>query len=119
MKLEAPSLIDFFSERVREAKTRREVELSQHTEHYLAGLLVREGRSGVTVGGPSTLAEMHLEAASAPRNEAMRIYRTMGDRALYVSGYFQDSLSRRAVGVENPSAPPTIERLPPTRSQCP
>ncbi|MCB9761888.1 MAG: hypothetical protein H6739_18815 [Alphaproteobacteria bacterium] len=95
------NLYDFFSNRLQDAQGSRAVELSRWTSHYLTALLVRIGRTRDLFqrGTPETLAEMHLAARGAPRAEALRRYRHLGDYALSIAGYFSESLSRKPVGV--------------------
>lgn len=99
MSLARDNLYDFFQGRVDEARNQQGVELSEDSTRYLAQLLVaRQRQQGDRA---DTLAELHLEAARAERlQEAMHLYRQLGDRALYTAGYFPESLSRKAVGVE-------------------
>lgn len=95
------SLPAFFRERVEEAKQARSIELHPWTTAYLAQLLVRAGKTPQLYreDTPATLAEMHLGAVAAPRHEALRLYRHLGDHALTVAGYFSQSLRSKAVGV--------------------
>ena len=94
------SLFDFFSQRVQDASQRRGASLSTPTTTYLTQLLTRLGEEGTVLpkDAPRTLAELHLQAREAPRPKALRLYRALGDHALATSGYFAESLSRRAVG---------------------
>ena len=98
-RLAENNLYDFFDERVGQAADAHEIELTDDSRRYLAQLLCKPD-TALSRGDPDTLAELHLVAANASRNEALRLYRTLGDRALYVAGYFGESLERRAVGVE-------------------
>jgi hypothetical protein len=99
MSLARDNLYDFFQARVDEARDERGVELSEDSARYLAQLLVQRQRHPEDDG--ETLAELHLEAARAERlQDAMHLYRRLGDRALYTAGYFRESLSRKAVGVQ-------------------
>lgn len=103
MSLAHANLYDFFDERLADAVDAQGVELSTDSRRYLALLLVeckRSERLLTATDRPDTLAELHLVAATADRVRAMRLYRHLGDRALYVAGYFQESLKRKAVGVD-------------------
>ncbi len=103
MSLAHANLYDFFDERLADAVDAQGVELSTDSRRYLALLLVERKRSErllTATDRPDTLAELHLAAATADRVRAMRLYRHLGDRALYVAGYFQESLKRKAVGVD-------------------
>ncbi len=97
-KLAGNNIYDFFDERVGRAASSRDIELTTETRQYLA-LLLTQPETALNRRDPDTLAELHLKAANANRTEALRLYRTLGDRALYVAGYFAESLERRPVGV--------------------
>ena len=45
-----------------------------------------------------TLAELHARASSAAPGQRASTYRELGDRSLYLVGYFRESLARRTVG---------------------
>ena len=63
------------------------------------GLLVERGRSSEVVL-PQTLVELQIKAMECGGSEAVHAWRELGDRALYVSGFFRSSLSRKNVSVE-------------------
>ena len=94
-------LYDFFSERVEDADRSQGIELSTDAIRYLTVLLVQLGKTEALfrMTQPETLAEMHMQASQRPRNEALGIYKHMGDFALYIGGYFSESLQRKVVGV--------------------
>lgn len=93
------SLFDYFHERVEEAKKANAVGLSEDTTLYIASLLTERARSDRPSPPEETLAELHASAAHAPPSAQARRYRELGDRALYLVGYFKESVSRRPVGV--------------------
>ena len=76
------------------------------TEAYLVELLVTfsatnnlfDKDGGRLMGEP--LALMLAKASEAPAPERARQLRRMGDTALYVSGFFSDSLQRQLVDVD-------------------
>lgn len=90
------NLFDFFHDEVDAATDATGSDVSEEGVFYLTNLLVEQTR---TPGAqtPDTLAELHIRAAHAPRATAIREYRTLGDRALYVMGFFPESLSRKTV----------------------
>lgn len=98
-KLTKNNLFDFFDERVQRAADTHSISVTTDSRRYLAQLLCRP-ESALNEHTPDTLAELHLHAANAKRNEALRLYRTLGDRALVVAGYFSESLEGRPVGVD-------------------
>ncbi len=93
------TLFDYFHGRVRDARGMADVGLSEDTTLYLTALLVDRARTDTPRPEEDTLAELHARAAAAPPAEQARTYRELGDRSLYRVGYFEESLSRSAVGV--------------------
>ena len=91
------NLFDFFHERVDHAVSQCHVPVSRDGVYYITNLLVE--RSRARESGAKRLVDLHFEARSAPQAEAVRAYRELGDEALYVSGFFRQSLERRIVGV--------------------
>lgn len=49
---------------------------------------------------PSTMAEMWLSAPHLTLSERTELLKQMGDRALYISGFFSESLQRKIVDVD-------------------
>lgn len=96
------SLFAFFHDSVEAAVERRGKPVSEGSVYYLTSLLVERGRvrpEDVRPDGP-TLAELHLAAMSAPPARAVATYREIGDRTLYMTGFFRRSLTRRLVSVD-------------------
>jgi hypothetical protein len=96
------SPVEFFKEQLERAMERQKVCTSAFTEHYLVSLLagcIRGG--GLPAPDPgydeTPLALMYVQALQASRQERVRLLRAMGDTALFVSGFFADSLSRTLV----------------------
>jgi hypothetical protein len=103
----ATSARDFFHEMLSGAMTHQRVGVQGETEAYLVNLLVEflsadqlfvRDESGRVDQEP--LAFMLKRAIEAPREERARQLRRMGDTALYVSGFFADSLDRKLVDVD-------------------
>lgn len=94
------NLFDFFHDRVLIARQDVEVELHGDTVLYLARLLAERARSDAPESGVDTLAELHGSAAHAPPGKQAFTYRELGDRALYLLGFFHESLdrARRPIG---------------------
>jgi hypothetical protein len=93
------SLFEWFHQRVQDAHTTARVELSSDTELYLASLLAERARADRQAPQAETLVELHAKASQGSPSEQARTYRELGDRSLYVVGYFEESLSRRTVSV--------------------
>ncbi|MEO0600508.1 MAG: hypothetical protein AAF211_03675 [Myxococcota bacterium] len=91
------SLFDYFHGRVRDARDGLGIEVSEDTGLYLTTLLVDRARADAKRPPETTLAELHARAVQAPPAEQARTYRELGDRSLYLLGYFEESLSRKVV----------------------
>lgn len=94
----ASNLFDHFHECVDDVIDREGFEITDDTRLYLASLLAERARSDRPKAPETTLAELHGRAAHARPGEQAAAYRELGDRALYLLGYFRESLSRRIVG---------------------
>lgn len=92
-----PNLFDWFHGRVKDAHRATAVDLSTDSELYLASLLVERARADRIEPAETTLVELHARASRSPPAEQVRTYREIGDRSLYVVGYFEESLSRSTV----------------------
>lgn len=90
------NLFDFFHGEVDAATGAVGTVVSEEGVFYLSNLLVEQTRTPPSARH-ETLAELHIRAARAPRAQQIRDYRTLGDRALYVAGFFPESLTRKPV----------------------
>src|SRR5258706_9573324 len=92
------SAVEFFREQLVKAMEHQRIATSAFTEHYLVNLLAAFLR-GETLPAREPgfdevpLALLYLRALEATRFERARRLRAMGDTALFVSGFFPDSLS--------------------------
>jgi hypothetical protein len=96
------SPIEFFKEQLERAMEHQKVSTSAFTEHYLVSLLAGCVRGdGLPPSEPGydemPLAVLYARALHASRRDRARLLRAMGDSALFVSGFFADSLSRTLV----------------------
>lgn len=89
----------FFSEMVEEGLHRKQMKVSAGTHGYLVNLLEYYMDARNLADDPPTLAEMYLKAADTSRPERKELLKKLGDRSLYISGFFGDSLSRSLVDV--------------------
>ena len=96
------SPMEFFKEQLERAMEHQKVSTSAFTEHYLVNLLTGCLR-GDALPPPdpgydeTPLAMLYVQAMQASRHERARLLRVMGDSALFVSGFFADSLNRTLV----------------------
>jgi hypothetical protein len=96
--------LEFFREQLLKAMEHQKISTSTFTEYYLVKLL-----AGCVNGDPlpqpdagyeeMPLALMYVRALQASRHQRARILRMLGDSALFVSGFFADSLGRKLVDV--------------------
>ena len=96
------SPMEFFKEHLERAMEHQKVSTSAFTEHYLVSLLAGCVRGGALPAPDpgyeeTPLALMYVQALRASRHDRVRLLRAMGDTALFVSGFFADSLSRTLV----------------------
>jgi hypothetical protein len=93
------NLFDFFRERVDAAANNQQASLSQEGIFYLSNLLTEQGNSDLSEG-PPTLVEMMVRARDQSPGTAVSDYRELGDRALYLSGFFRTHIERGIVDLE-------------------
>ncbi len=101
---------DFFKEAVRDAFANRRIQAFPMAEDYLVGILehyvsaenLHESESVDELGQkkPTTLAEMLLTAAQAEHATKVDMLKKMGDRTLYVCGFFGDSFQRKIIDLD-------------------
>jgi hypothetical protein len=101
---------DYFKALVVEGLEARKVKAPTPVQGYLVRLLSHYVnthnlyKSPATVGDespqPQTLAEMYLIAQQSELMRKLDLLRELGDRALYVGGYFGDSLKRKIVDID-------------------
>jgi hypothetical protein len=100
------SLKEFFFGRVHEAVETLDFRAKDETIHYLINLLTLFGRTDhyldsekANIDRPLALILVELNS-SASKSERNNILRQLGDIALFVSGFFSDSLNRKTVDVD-------------------
>lgn len=105
--MKVANLEDYFRESLARATNARAVTTGEATQHYLVHVLVGFARAEnlfeYSDGGYALrpLAMMFIDALDAkPGPERNLQLRRLGDVALFISGFFGDSLSRRAVDID-------------------
>ena len=91
------TLEEFFQGHVDRALKEQGVETSPLTEHYVVRVLCTYANQPID---ETPLAVRMLEALEASPLERRQHLRAIGDRTLYVSGFFAESFGRRAVDVD-------------------
>lgn len=98
----------FFAEKVEEALTQRQVQVSNPARTYLVELLnnfisvdkLFEFDEKVGKKRQEALAILYLKALNSPTAVKVELLKKLGDTSLYVSGFFGDSLNRKVVDVD-------------------
>lgn len=89
----------FFSEMVEEGLQRKHMKVPAEAHVYLVGILEHYLDARNLVDQHPTLAEMYLRASDPACADRFDLLKKLGDRSLYISGFFGDSLSRSLVDV--------------------
>ena len=108
MRLEvAKNLMEFFRERIARVRRQRNIQLMEMTEFYLVNLLseaIETKKIFLTRGTQKMDEPLALicgrALASPSENERFALLKQVGDRSLYVSGFFGESLARRAIDID-------------------
>lgn len=92
---------EFFRDQVSEARDVVGVKMSDHTEYYLVRLLCDYTRrdSGAALG-EEALALIYKRALEANLTERVQLLKSMGDMALYISGFFVEFVEKSMVDVD-------------------
>lgn len=90
------NLFDFFYEAVGYAVSDTGTTVSNDGVYYLTNLLVERGRAPEHPQA-ETLVDLQIIAQERGGAAAVQAWREMGDRALYVSGFFRASLARQNI----------------------
>lgn len=100
---------DYFKQIVQEGLEKRRLNAPAPVQGYLVQLLQHfldtknlftPKSEIVEQGAPNTLAEMFLLAQQKDTPNRLELLRQTGDRALYISGFFGDSLNRKLVDID-------------------
>ena len=103
MIVSANNLHEYFREALGVAMHRTSLQVTENAQAYLVYLLSDFTRSenvyaGVEHGDKPTLALMLFRAQEAEPEEAIRIFKHLGDSALYSLGFFHDAAQSQVVG---------------------
>ena len=90
------SLQGYFHEALCSAMRNQGLASSSHTEFYLVNLL--SGFATATLDDQPLALQLAEATFASPAERAQKL-REVGDRSLYVSGFFADSLSRKCIDV--------------------
>lgn len=91
---------EFFMEVVDDALKERKVKTVPLAHSYLVKLLEHYVVAENLFDDQATLAEIFLKAANSEHNQKIELLKKLGDRSLYISGFFADSLQRKVVDID-------------------
>jgi hypothetical protein len=91
---------EYFSEVVETGLIKRNIKATPAVQIYLVGLLEYYLDARNLFEKPDTLAETYLLANNSSPAEKVELLKKLGDKSLYVSGFFGDSLSRKLVDID-------------------
>jgi hypothetical protein len=96
--------VEFFREQLERAMEHQKVSTSAFTQYYLVNLLAGGVRGELPPSEPgydeTPLAILYVRAIQSSRRDRARLLRAMGDTALFMSGFFAESLSGRLVDLD-------------------
>jgi len=97
--------LEFFREQLGKAMEHQRVSTSAFTEYYLVNLLAACVRGDALPADEpgfdeTPLALLYVRAVQSSRHERARLLRLMGDSALFVSGFFAESLQGKLVDLD-------------------
>jgi len=105
--LRVRNLQDFFRTSIDDVAARHQIDIDPHASHYVVNMLTLFSRSDVLYQdegdyyGLKPLALMMADAADASSAEQRnQLLQRIGDVALFISGFFAESLSRKAVDID-------------------
>ena len=105
--MQVSNLQDYFRTSIDDVVERQRVDIDPHASHYVVNMLTLFSRSDELYEddgecyGIRPLALMLADAADAPTVEQRNnLLQRIGDVALFVAGFFSDSLASRAVDID-------------------
>lgn len=91
---------EYFCEVVETGLAKRNVKAPTPVQDYLVNLLEHYLDAKNLFTKPDTLAETYLIATNSTLPEKVELLKMLGDKSLYISGFFGDSLSRKLVDLD-------------------
>ena len=99
----------YFAELVKEGMEFRKINADPNVEIYLISLLnhyldarnlFEDHHSESGIKSPKTLAELYMIAQNSEPSVRFELLKKLGDRSLYISGFFADSLQKKLVDAD-------------------
>lgn len=92
---------EFFHQEVVQARHRLGIQLTDTAEYYLVNLLCEYSKVNQRpMPGEEALALMYQDALEAASGQRVQKLRALGDLALYISGFFVESIEKSLVDVD-------------------
>ena len=91
--IEHASVEAFFYEVLQDSLERQGMSATEHTEHYLVGLLGNYAKARIT----DEPLSLKLANSVGDAGERVKALKEVGDTSLYVTGFFAESLERQLV----------------------
>jgi hypothetical protein len=92
------NLESFFRDEITDARKQIDINISEMTEYYLVNLLCDYSRPDTqALPGEEPLAMLYKKALEASPLERIQILKTLGDVALYASGFFVEYIEQSIV----------------------
>jgi hypothetical protein len=93
---------EFFRNEVTDARSALGIEMPEVIEFYLVNMLCEFSRhdKAVAVPGEEPLALMYKRALDAPVERRVQLLKSLGDMALYISGFFTEYIERSLVDID-------------------
>ena len=107
MRLDTSSVAEFFHRAITRAQKRRNLHLAEETQFYVVNLLAEFQAAEKLFGGESEpvrdqpLALIYAQALDAASDRVrMELLKIIGDRSLYLSGFFPGSFRRKLIDID-------------------
>ena len=92
---------DYFNEMVDDGFSKKNLKKTPAVKDYVVGILEHYlDANNLFDAQKTTLAEMFLIANQSEGTRKIEILKKLGDKSLYISGFFGDSLSRKMVDID-------------------
>lgn len=91
---------EYFCEVVEAGFAKRNIKATSGVQDYIVNLLEYYLDARNLFQKPDTLAETYLLATNSQFPEKVDLLKRLGDKSLYISGFFGDSLSRKLVDLD-------------------
>ncbi len=96
--------LDFFHAHIKKSMKNQHIEITEISEHYLAHLLadytLTQKAFNLKKNDGRPLALIYHQAQFETANKKIKLFKELGDFSLFITGFFPDSLNRKAVDMD-------------------